>query len=264
VNAVSPPGRVSGPVFITGAASGIGLAVARLAARGSDAVAMLDIDPEVQGSAVALARDTGARVVAVVCDVADEADVTRAFEVAAHQVGEPVGLVTCAGIDRGGPVHELSAAAWDQVLGVNLRGTFLACRSALRYMLPAGEGSIVCIASPFALVAPPQGGAAYCASKGGVCALVRALAVDYGTRGVRANALLPGPTETPLMWANVPPDRTNSVRAAVRTEVAMGRLAEPEEPARAALWLLSRDASYVTGAALACDGGVLAKASVSV
>ena len=121
----------------------------------------------------------------------------------------------------------------------------------------------MCMSSPFALVAA-KGTAAYSASKGGVSALVRALAVDYASHGVRVNAVLPGPTETDLMWASVPDDEVPEVREAVKREVPLARLADPEEPARAALWLLSDAASYVTGSQLACDGGVLAKASISV
>jgi NAD(P)-dependent dehydrogenase (short-subunit alcohol dehydrogenase family) len=130
-------------------------------------------------------------------------------------------------------------------------------------MLGTG-GSIVCVSSPFALTAPEAGASAYSASKAGISALVRSLAVDYGRHGIRVNAILPGPTETELMWANVPESERARVRRTIESEVPLGRLADPKEPARAAMWLLSDNASYVTGSQLACDGGVLAKASVSV
>jgi NAD(P)-dependent dehydrogenase (short-subunit alcohol dehydrogenase family) len=160
-------------------------------------------------------------------------------------------------------VAELEAATWDEVLAVNLRGGFLTCRAAVRQMRPAG-GSIVCVSSPFALVATSAGVGAYSASKGGLSALVRALAVECAPDGIRVNALLPGPTETSLMWAGVEAREVEQMRETLAREVPLGRLADPAEPARAALWLLSDAASYVTGSQLVCDGGVLAKASVSV
>lgn len=256
--------QLPGPVLVTGAAAGIGLAIAKLVAEAACPVALLDLDPDVLRVADEIGNRTGTTVVGCVCDVSDERQVVDTFEAAATALGNPRGLVTAAGVDRSTPFHELKRADWDAVLGVNLGGTFLACRTALRYMLESGGGSIVCVSSPFARVAPEGGAAAYCASKGAVCALVRALAVDYARHGIRVNALLPGPTDTKLMWANVPPDQVPEMQAAIEREVPLGRIAEPVEPGRAAVWLLSDSASYVTGSELACDAGVLAKASVSV
>jgi NAD(P)-dependent dehydrogenase (short-subunit alcohol dehydrogenase family) len=251
-------------VVVTGAASGIGAATARLAAERGYAVALLDRDDAgVQAGARAL-TDDGAAAIGLACDVGDERAVDDAFATAAR-LGPLHGVVASAAIDRGGLVHELDASRWDEVIAVNLRGAFLTCRAALRQLVEAGAGgSIVCVSSPFALVAAPGGVGAYSASKGGTSALVRALAVDYGSHGIRVNAIIPGPTETPLMWANVPAQERETARANIRREVPLGRLAEPEEPARAALWLLSDEAAFVTGTQLVCDGGVLAKASVSV
>lgn len=248
---------------MTGAARGIGLAIARLAARGGASVALLDRDGEaVERQAEALAG-AGGDTIGVTCDVSDERDVSAAFDLAGERLGAAQAVAACAGIDRGGPLHQLDAATWDAVVDVNLRGTFLTCRAALRHMVAAGTGSIVCVSSTFALAAAPGTGA-YSSSKGGISSLVRSLAVDYGRRGIRVNAILPGPTETELMWANVSDADVSVVRETVEREVPLGRLADPEEPARAALWLLSDAASYVTGAQLACDGGVLAKAAISV
>jgi NAD(P)-dependent dehydrogenase (short-subunit alcohol dehydrogenase family) len=255
-----------GPVVVTGAANGIGLAVARLVSAEGAGVAMLDRDADaVDRAAAGVRRDArDSKVVAVGCDVADDQQVTRAFDEAIDGLGSLGGLVCAAGIDRGAPFDELEPAVWDEVMDVNLRGTFLSCRAAVRHMLQARGGSIVCVSSPLAFVGTAGGAGAYCASKGGVSALVRALAVEYADRGIRVNALLPGPTETRLMWANAHADEVPKLRRTIRGEVPLGRLADPQEPARAALWLLSDAASYVTGAQLACDGGVLAKASVSV
>jgi NAD(P)-dependent dehydrogenase (short-subunit alcohol dehydrogenase family) len=249
-------------LIVTGAARGIGAATAALAAEAGQRVVLLDRNAEALELHAGELRRRGADCVALACDVSDEPAVAAAFARARERFGPCSALVTCAGIDRGGLVHELDSARWDEVIAVNLRGTFLACREALQSMIGTG-GSIVCVSSPFALVAAGSV-AAYGSSKAGVCALVRSLAVDYANRGIRVNALLPGPTDTELMWANVPPDAVETTRETICQQVPLARLADPVEIARAALWLLSDSASYVTGAQLACDGGVLARASISV
>jgi NAD(P)-dependent dehydrogenase (short-subunit alcohol dehydrogenase family) len=250
-----------GPILVTGGARGIGLAVARLSAAAGVPVAIVDRDRDALARAAA---ELGSDCLLIACDVRDEADVCAAFDRALNRFGSLQGVVASAGIDRSAPFHELATQDLDDLLAVNLRGCALTCREALRHMLPAQSGSIVCVSSPFAQVGGPSGTGAYSASKGGVSALVRALAVEYGPRGIRVNAVLPGPTDTDLMWAGVDAADIPRMRAQVATEVPLRRLADPEEPARAALWLLSDLASYVTGAQLACDGGVLAKASVSI
>ena len=251
------------PLIVTGGARGIGAAVATLAAERGWSVGLLDRDERaVVEHAQGLER-AGARCFAIACDVSDEHQVNEAFDLAGQRLGAPAALVTSAGIDRGGLVHELPVSTWDEVIAVNLRGTFLACQAALRPMIAGDGGAIVCVSSPFALVATGAM-AAYGASKAGVCALVRSMAVDHARDGVRVNALLPGPTETDLMWANVPAEEVQATRATVSREVPLARLAQPAEIAQAAVWLVSDAASYVTGAQLACDGGVLARAAVSV
>jgi len=251
-------------VVVTGAASGIGAAVARLGVERGLALALVDRDEAALDALVQELRAAGGSATGLPCDVSDEAAVDAAFAAAA-ELGRIRGLVASAGIERSALLHELDARQWDEVIAINLRGMFLSCRAALRQMLEGdGDGSIVCVSSPLGVVAQAGGTSAYSASKGGVCALARTLAVDYGSRGIRVNALLPGPTDTPLMWVNVADGEHDAVRDTVAREVPLGRLATPDEPARAALWLLSDDASYVTGAQIACDGGVLAKASVSV
>jgi NAD(P)-dependent dehydrogenase (short-subunit alcohol dehydrogenase family) len=226
-------------------------------------VVLADSDAdELSAAAASLEATAGPEVLALECDVTDEASVEQCFATATERLGVPRSIVTSAGIDRGGAAHELEVGAWDSLIAVNLRGAFLTCRAALGGLLDGG-GAIVCISSPFAVASAP-GTAGYSASKGGLSALVRSMAVDYGGHGIRVNAVLPGPTETELMWANVAEGDRAAVRATIEREVPLGRLADPDEPARAALWLLSPAASYVTGSELACDGGVLAKSSVSV
>jgi len=171
-----------------------------------------------------------------------------------------------AGIDRAGMVHELSMEHWTGLIGINLTGVFLTCKHALKAMLNAGTGgSIVCTSSPASLVAFAAGGAAaYSASKGGISALVRCMALDYARHGIRVNAIVPGPTHTRLMWVNVPEPERPDMQRVIDSEVPIGRMASPEEIAQSAIWLMSDAASYVTGSHLVCDGGVLAKASISV
>jgi NAD(P)-dependent dehydrogenase (short-subunit alcohol dehydrogenase family) len=246
-----------GPLVVTGAARGIGLACARLAADGGARVALLDRDgDEVERAAASIEGALG-----LACDVSDEGQVEDAFATVADRLGGVRSLIASAGMDRGGAVDDMSAGDWDAVLAVNARGAFLSCRAAIARM--GDGGAIVCMSSPFAFATAP-GTAAYSASKGAVSALVRALALDCAPKGIRVNAVLPGPTDTDLMWSNVPEAEVSEMRARLEREVPLGRMASPDEPARAALWLLSDDAAYVTGAQLACDGGVLAKSSVSV
>jgi NAD(P)-dependent dehydrogenase (short-subunit alcohol dehydrogenase family) len=248
---------------VTGAANGIGAAAAALAVEEEHGVVvLLDRDrAAVTARADALRGEQG-ECVAIPCDIGNEEQVCRAFTHIRSQFPQPIRLVCAAGIDRGAPADRLDVEAWDAVMRVNLRGTFLCCREAVRATRGRG-GAIVCISSPFALVSAPNVGA-YAASKAGVCALVRSFAIDCAEQDVRVNALLPGPTETELMWANVPPEQRSAMRAVIRREVPLRRLAEPEEIARIALWLISDSAAYITGAQLACDGGLLAKAPISI
>ncbi|MBB4662425.1 3-oxoacyl-[acyl-carrier protein] reductase [Conexibacter arvalis] len=252
--------------MITGAASGIGAAIALEAAGRRLPLALLDRDEPALARVAEEAEASGAPTAAAFpVDVTDAAALEAALRAAVDAVGVPGGAVCSAGVDQGGPSHELPVAVWDRVIAVNLRGTFLACRTLAGILLEHGRtGAIVCVSSPFASVGAPGGTAAYSASKGGVSALVRSLAVEYARAGIRFNALVPGATETPLMWASVADDERERMRAVVEGEIPLGRMADPREPARAALWLLSEEAAYMTGAALVLDGGILARSSVSV
>ncbi|MEO7196987.1 MAG: SDR family NAD(P)-dependent oxidoreductase [Solirubrobacterales bacterium] len=256
---------INDTLLVTGATSGIGQAVAGAALDAGLKVAIVGRRQEALDETLAeLGEGREDRIAPLICDVSDEDQVAAAVAEATERLGPPLGLVTSAAVDRGGLLHELDPESFDAVIATNLRGTYLLCRACLPGMIAAGSGSIVCVSSPLGLVATAGGSGAYSASKAGINAIARSIALDYADHGIRANALLPGPTETKLMWANVPDAEVAEMRATINHEVPLGRLAQPEEIAHPALWLLSDEGSYITGGAIPCDGGVLAKASVTV
>lgn len=237
--------------LVTGAGSGIGAATARtLDARG-DRVVCVDLDLH---RAEAVAAELG-DAVAVEADVADEASSTRMVEAALDAYGDLDVLVTCAGIEIGGDVLEVDAATFRRVVDVNLTGSFLSAQHAARAMRDRDHGgAVVLIGSINSQMALP-GAAAYCASKGGVVMLGRALAVDLAGLGIRVNVIGPGVTDTPMSAATLAdPDRS----AAFLGRIPMRRPADPAEIAAAAAFLTSDEASYITGAFLPVDGGWLA------
>jgi len=254
-------------ILVTGGGAGIGKAAVLLAAQQGARVAVVDVDLESANATAEQATELGAsRTLPVRCDVSVETDVEAAMAACVNELGTPYGVFANAGIDRAGLVHELTAEQWTGLIAINLTGIFLTCKHALRAMLTAGTGgSIVCTSSPASFVAFAAGGAsAYSASKGGVSALVRCMALDYARHGIRVNGIVPGPTHTQLMWVNVPEPERPAMQRVIDSEVPIGRMASPEEIAQSAIWLMSDAASYVTGSHLVCDGGVLAKASISV
>jgi NAD(P)-dependent dehydrogenase (short-subunit alcohol dehydrogenase family) len=256
-------------IVITGGAAGIGRAVALQCATRGDRIAILDRDAEGAAGVAAEAADRGAgAAIGIGCDVSSEEETERAFAVAVERLGAPWGVFANAATGARGALHELPLETWKHVIETNLTGVFLTCKHALRAMIANGAeggGSIVCTSSPTGLVALAGGGAgAYSASKGGVSALVRCMAIDYAVYGIRVNAVLPGSTETKMMWDNVAAAERERIREQLSREIPLGRMADPDDPARAVLWLLSDESSYVTGTQMVCDGGILAKASVSV
>lgn len=232
--------RLSGRrILVTGAASGIGLAVARLFSAHGAALALLDRD--VSGLEQVVAEVGG---VACVADLTDEAAVERAVRYGAETLGGLDGVVNAAGVMLRGSVAEVDAATWRQVLDVNLTGPYLVVRSALPWLKAASSAAIVNIASAGGLLPNAPNRTAYAASKGGLIALTRGLAAELAPT-IRANSVCPGLVETPMVEGV----RANAVNYALQ------RLARPEEIAEAILFLTSEDASYVTGAALSVDGG---------
>ena len=240
-------GRLDGKVaLVTGAASGLGLAtMERFAKEGAQVVGI-----DVQAGSAA-----GADVLAV--DVRDEDAVSAAVDEVVARHGHLDIVANFAGVAGGGPVHLVDAADWDRVLAVNLKGTFLVCKHALRPMLEQRSGSIINVASVEGLQGT-EGGSSYNASKAGVVMLTKNMAIDYGRAGIRVNAICPGFIDTPMFRAVMGSDHMTQFRDEYRDDHMLGRFGEPSEIAAAALFLASDDASFVTGHALAVDGGYLA------
>lgn len=253
-------------IAITGAASGIGRSTALLCAERGAHLLLIDLDEAGLQDVAEEAERSGVVTKTYVCDVREEDVVADVFASARRELGTPRGLFASAGIEIGGFAHDLAAADWQKVLDINLNGAFFASKHMLRGLIDTGlGGSIVLCSSPASFVSFAAGAnSAYAASKGAVSSLTRTLAVDYARHGIRVNAVVPGPTETPLMWMAVPEEDRPQMKKTIETEVPLGRMSSPNEQARAVLWLLSDDSSYVTGSHLVCDGGVLAKASISV
>lgn len=222
-------------IVVTGGADGIGRAVVLLCAARGDKIAVLDKNAEAAEVTATEAVKRGAKsALGLKCDVASEEQIEKAFEVVGNRIGVPYGLFTSASIDLGGLAHELPAATWHNVLNTNLSGTFFSCKHAIRIMRQANApGSILCASSPTGFVALAAGGTvANSATKGGISSLVRCMAIDYARYGIRVNAVVPGATETRLMWSNVPAQDIPRMRRVLSKEIPLGRLAQPEEPAR--------------------------------
>ncbi len=252
----TPPGRLAGrTALITGAGSGIGREAATLFAREGANVVVADVDAAAGRETVAAVEAAGGRAHFAATDVSVADAVEGAVRDAERIYGGLHVLFNNAGIfpDEDGLPVDTSEAVWDRVMAVNLKGVFLGCKFGIPALLRAGGGSIINTASFVAVMGAATAQIAYTASKGGVLALTREIAVAYAAQGIRANALCPGPVNTPLLEALLAdPD----ARARRMVHVPMGRLAEAAEIARAALFLASEDAAYVNGTTFLVDGGI--------
>jgi NAD(P)-dependent dehydrogenase (short-subunit alcohol dehydrogenase family) len=248
--------------FITGGGSGIGRATAiRLAGEGAGVV-VADIQRAAAQAVVDEIAASGGTAHAAALDVRDDEAVRDTADEAAQQLGGLDTVVACAGISHPAATHEMPLDAWNTMIRINLTGVFSTIRHAVPHLIDAGSGAIVTIGSVASLVAAGQA-SAYDASKGGVLQLTRAVAVEYAEHGIRANCVCPGRIRTGL-GANSRHvaerfDESGTMRpAADRIDVPIDGYADPEAIAAAVAYLVSDDASFVTGIAMPVDGGYTA------
>jgi 3-oxoacyl-[acyl-carrier protein] reductase len=240
---------------VTGAARGIGAAIARRLARQGVAVAAVDLDTEGSARTANAILETGGRAIAVGADVTDETAAGRAVERAAAELGPVTVLVNNAGIIRDNLLFKMSTDDWDAVMGVHLRGAFLMTRAAQAHMIEAKWGRIVNLSSTSAL--GNRGQANYSAAKAGLQGFTKTLALELGKFGVTANAIAPGFIDTEMTQATA--DRLGvdfeDWKTAASREIPVGRVGTPDDIAAVAAFLCSEDAGYVSGQVIYVAGG---------
>jgi len=245
-------GRLDGrTAVITGGCSGIGLATARRFAAEGAHVVIGDLD-ELAGARIAAQLDGHF----LACDVTDPEQVDELFAVTNNEYGSVDVAFNNAGISppEDDSILTTDLVAWRQVQEVNLTSVYLCCKAAIPYMVEQGKGSIINTASFVAVMGAATSQISYTASKGGVLAMSRELGVQFAREGVRVNALCPGPVNTPLLRELFASDPARAARRLVH--IPMGRFAEPDEIASAALFLASDDSSFMTASTFLVDGGI--------
>ncbi|MEO7587581.1 MAG: SDR family oxidoreductase [Arachnia sp.] len=244
--------------IVTGGAGGIGRATARAFAAEGASVAVVDLQGEAAEKVAAAIRESGGEAIAITADVSSEADVKRIVATVVAEFGTIDVLFNNAGIIKRKSATEIEVEEWDQVFGVNVRSIFLMCKHVVPVMEAAGRGAIVNTGSGWGLTG---GGRAlsYCASKGAVVNMTRALAIDHGPAGIRVNSVNPGDVNTGMLRDEARQlEQSPDSFLAEAADRPLRRTGEPEEVAAAVLWLASDAASYVTGTALVVDGGGIA------
>jgi NAD(P)-dependent dehydrogenase (short-subunit alcohol dehydrogenase family) len=241
-------------ILITGAGSGIGAAAARRLGAEGGRVHCVDVDAGTAEATAAAIRAAGGEAVAAACDVSDPDAVARTVDAAVERWGGLHVLANVAGVGGFRRTTEVTFAEWSRVLGTNLTGAFLMCQRALPHLLKT-RGAIINTASVAGLKSHAYA-AAYCASKGGVVMLTRALAAEYGRKEVRINCLCPGGIETPMLAQWTLPEGV--AQAAYLRIAPLGRHGHADEVAGTIAFLASDDATYINGATIVVDGGMIA------
>jgi NAD(P)-dependent dehydrogenase (short-subunit alcohol dehydrogenase family) len=254
-----PTRQLDGKIaVITGAASGIGRATGLLFAREGAAVVLTDINESAGETVATEITQHGGRGIFVPSDVTRAVDCQRVVERAVRDFGTIHILFNNAGIIRRASVVELSEADWDRVMAVNVKAIFLMSRQAIPVMAATGGGCIINTASGWGLAGGPRA-AVYCASKGAVVLLTKAMAIDHGPQNIRVNCICPGDTDTAMLRNEAQQlGEPNEKFLAEGAKRPLGRVGKPEEIAQAALYLASDASSFVTGTAMVVDGGGLA------
>lgn len=239
--------------LVTGGASGIGLSICEHLARAGHSVAIADYNGDGAEAAARAIRDSGGQAAAVQADVSDRSQVDKAVAAARGELG-PIGiLVTSAAVSRREAFEEMSTESWEHVIAVNLTGTFHCVQAVIGDMTDAGWGRVVMISSSSAQRGAP-GMTHYAASKGGVIAFGKALALEFAARGVTVNNIAPSVVETPMVAQQRAAGAVGSAEAMAR-RVPVGRMGTGDDIAAACMYLVSEEASYVTGQTVSVNGG---------
>lgn len=244
-------GRVA---IVTGAGSGIGRATAARFAQEGARVVVADVNVPGSEETVATIKAAGGEARAVKCDVSDPASVAALVDGAVKAWGKLDIVANVAGVGGFKRTTEVTIEEWNRTIAINLTGQFLVCQAALPYILKS-TGAIINTASVAGVHSHPYS-AAYCASKGGVVLLTKALAVEYGRKGIRINCVCPGGIETPMIQQFKLPDGVSE--AALAKIMPLGRFGQPQEVAGTIAFLASDDAAYINGATIVVDGGMIA------
>jgi NAD(P)-dependent dehydrogenase (short-subunit alcohol dehydrogenase family) len=244
--------------LITGGTSGIGKATALLFAQEGAKVSLTGRNTERGDAVAAEIRSSGGAALFIQADVRSSEDCRRAADATLAEFGSLDVLVNNAGVYFPGDAVSCTEEEWDEQVDSSLKGTFLMSKFALPHMIERGSGSIVNMSSGWGLEGGEQA-VAYCAAKGGMVVMTKAMAIDHGPQGIRVNAICPGDTVTPMEEADaVRKGMDWSAYVEWASERPLGRMGEPEEIARAVLFLASDESSFITGAALPVDGGGVA------